>query len=233
MMSDSMYQLFASYYDQIFDFNQDLFLPIFNRPYQHALDIGCGTGRLTHLIHVQKIKVIGIDLDSEMIKIAQHKYPNLQFEIQNMLHLEDFESFDLITCFGNTIPHINPNEFHQFFLMMEEKLLDDGILWIQLLNYDHLLKHKIKALKPIIKDGFKFYRTYEFFDKEIKFHTKLETKDATHEGVTTLYPYQMHDFLDLEKTHHLKVNVYGSLNETPYDMDRDYYLYVKVKKALI
>ncbi|MEF3692559.1 MAG: class I SAM-dependent methyltransferase [Acholeplasmataceae bacterium] len=231
-MNLSMYQLFAVYYDRIFDFNPELFNPIFNRLYRHALDIGCGTGRLTKVIKDYHIDVLGIDLDSDMIEIAQSKFPTIDFKVKNMLDLEDLKTFDLITCFGNTLPHLKPKEFNQFFRSIETKLSNDGVFWIQLLNYDAILKQKKSELKPIIKEDFKFFRYYVFLDQKIEFHTRLETQECIKEGMTFLYPYQMNDFLKLKETHKLKVNCFGSLSEKPYDLEHDYYLYVKVQKRL-
>lgn len=231
-MKNSMYQQFAQLYDQIFDFNPKIFEGLFDKPYLHALDIGCGTGRLTKLIYDHQIKSLGIDLDEAMIKVAKTNYPEIDFKVMNMLNLDQLGSFDLITCFGNTLPHINPIEFNRFFKLIEDKLTNEGVLWIQLLNYDYILKHQITSLKPIIKHNFKFYRDYEIHKDRISFHTRLETLDHVIEGTTTLYPYQLIDFLNIEKTHQLHVSCYGSLTLKPYDVDEDYYVYVKVQKRL-
>lgn len=231
-MNKSMYHLFARYYDKIFDFNPLLFEPLFKKPFHHALDIGCGTGRLTKVIHDHKIKSLGIDLDHDMIEIAKSKYPDIEFKVLNMLNIHHLASFDLITCFGNTIPHITPLEFDQFFKLIEGKLTDQGVFWIQLLNYDRILKDNLTELKPIIKHDFRFDRYYVFRDHFIEFHTRLETENEIKEGVTNLYPYLMHDFIKLQDTHHLIVSCYGSLDEKSYDINQDYYLYVKVQKRL-
>ncbi|PSR35071.1 MAG: hypothetical protein C7B46_02640 [Sulfobacillus benefaciens] len=43
------------------------------------LDLGCGTGDLTHDIAASKAVVIGMDLSETMIQQARNKYPHLQF----------------------------------------------------------------------------------------------------------------------------------------------------------
>jgi 2-polyprenyl-3-methyl-5-hydroxy-6-metoxy-1,4-benzoquinol methylase len=231
-MKKSMYHLFASYYDQIFDFNPTTFESIFLENFKNALDLGCGTGRLTKVIHNHHIKALGIDLDEDMIKLAMGKYPEIQFEMMNMLDINQLGSFDLITCFGNTLPHINPHEFHIFFKHIESNLSSQGVFWIQVLNYDRILKLKVTELQPIIKDDLRFYRSYTFYNDYIEFKTRLEVGKNQSEGVTRLYPYKANEFLNLNNSYNLHVSCYGSLDMKPYDINEDYYLYVKVQKRL-
>ena len=70
---------------------------------ENILDLGCGTGYLTHLISESGAKVIGIDNSQEMINRAQHQYPGIDFRL---LSAEDFdfkESLDAI--FSNATLH--------------------------------------------------------------------------------------------------------------------------------
>ncbi len=74
---------------------------------EEVLDVACGTGIITGILSsITKTKVIGLDLSSEMIKIATYKYnDNSNIEFIN----EDFLSFkdslkDAIYIF-NAYPH--------------------------------------------------------------------------------------------------------------------------------
>ena len=74
---------------------------------EEVLDVACGTGIITGILSsITKTKVIGLDLSSEMIKIATYKYKdNSNIEFIN----EDFLSFkdslkDAIYIF-NAYPH--------------------------------------------------------------------------------------------------------------------------------
>ncbi len=62
------------YYEQIKDFYQK------NIPSDKSvLELGCGTGEILHC--VRPIYGVGIDISEEMIKLAQNKFPDLEFII--------------------------------------------------------------------------------------------------------------------------------------------------------
>lgn len=74
-----------------------------------CLDIASGTGRLSNkLLQVSK-KVYGVDLSEEVLKIAQSKYPEIEFKIGESVNLP-YESnfFDLVIINGS---------LHHFFAM--------------------------------------------------------------------------------------------------------------------
>ncbi|WP_042454823.1 class I SAM-dependent methyltransferase [Neobacillus dielmonensis] len=67
------------------------------------LDLGCGTGDLASVLHHLGVKVIGIDQSENMIEQAKRKYPELQFDVQDALHLPYQEEFDAV--FSNAVLH--------------------------------------------------------------------------------------------------------------------------------
>jgi SAM-dependent methyltransferase len=90
----------------------------------YLLDVGCNEGDLTHEVYKEAkkqlpddviIKIVGIDLDSELIVRAQQKYQgnsNIQFatvdimepdSLQNFMTENKIESFSLVSCFSITM----------------------------------------------------------------------------------------------------------------------------------
>jgi trans-aconitate methyltransferase len=67
------------------------------------LDIGCGTGDLTHKIALTGAKVTGIDTSPEMISTAKNKYPALDFSLANATSFQFPMQFDAI--FSNATLH--------------------------------------------------------------------------------------------------------------------------------
>lgn len=53
------------------------------KKHERILDLGCGTGDLTHQISQSGAIVTGIDYSPAMIEAAQTKYPELSFQVSN------------------------------------------------------------------------------------------------------------------------------------------------------
>lgn len=53
----------------------------------NILDLGCGTGDLTHKIAQQGAIVTGVDASPEMVMQAQKKYPEIHFEVADATKL--------------------------------------------------------------------------------------------------------------------------------------------------
>jgi trans-aconitate methyltransferase len=71
--------------------------------YEHVLDIGAGTGKITHYISqiVPNGTIVGLDISAEMIQFAQRRYkaPNLSFVQQDVLEMNYKNCFDVILSF--------------------------------------------------------------------------------------------------------------------------------------
>ena len=130
---------------------------------EEVLDVACGTGIITGILSsITKTKVIGLDLSSEMIKIATYKYKdNSNIEFIN----EDFLSFkdslkDAIYIF-NAYPHF------QDILALKEAIFQNlkqggrfvifSDLSLERLKIHHKnCMHVSREIKSL-KDDFTFY----------------------------------------------------------------------------
>ncbi len=72
-------------------------------PEVHALNIGCGIGRIERAICKEVASVTGVDVSSRMVKMARRKVvaPNVQFRVVDGRSLSDLESehYDLCVSF--------------------------------------------------------------------------------------------------------------------------------------
>lgn len=78
------------------------------KPGDHVLDVACGTGVVTGLIHeLSNSDVVGIDLSNNMIQIAKDKYKGdkwASFVHSDLLTWDTLEKFDDIIIY-NAYPH--------------------------------------------------------------------------------------------------------------------------------
>jgi demethylmenaquinone methyltransferase/2-methoxy-6-polyprenyl-1,4-benzoquinol methylase len=79
-------------------------------PADHILDVGCGTGILTHYLLKSNVQnITAIDIAPKMIKIYKQRFPNIE-SITNSFEKHNFieNSFNIIFIF-NAFPHFyNP-----------------------------------------------------------------------------------------------------------------------------
>lgn len=133
------------------------------------LDIGCGTGTILLAFRNRFSTAIGLDLDEELLKIAEEKRVclpgnNAAFINGNMLNLESLaveKPFDAITCLGNTLPHLTgANQANHFLSTVYQRLTNDGIFVFQIINYDRILAGSIRGLPTIERQDLTFERYY-------------------------------------------------------------------------
>jgi len=68
-----------------------------------VLDAGCGHGVFTHILTQNGGYVIGCDGSAEMLKIAQVKYPQYQFDTVNLLKGTPYKDMDFDIVFCNLV----------------------------------------------------------------------------------------------------------------------------------
>ena len=51
------------------------------------MHIGCNTGSTTKLLDLYVDGVVGLDIQENAISVARHMYPDIQFDVGNILHL--------------------------------------------------------------------------------------------------------------------------------------------------
>jgi len=228
-----MYHHLSEFYNDIFPHDPALkgFIKGFIKTGEHAIDLGSGTGRLTELIHDLGMKVIGVDLDEGMVEVAKQSYPKLDFKVADMVEvLKENQQYELMTCFGNTLVHLNKNQLMHFFTEVKKKLSPKGYLIVQILNYVKILKERPTELKELRNNDILFNRYYDYHKDHILFTTKLTIKGKESLGTTKLYPYTYQEFTSLFKKLGLKYQYLGNLKLQPF-LESDYYLYMVITQS--
>ena len=198
---------------------------------KQILDIGCATGELAFNLANEGAKVIGIDLNEDLLKQAKSKriHSNLQFQPGNMLELgTDFhkKQFDAVLCFGNTLVHLPATDLIQQMLNGALSVLKPGgIFLMQILNYDYILAEQVSELPLIETENIKFIRKYKFKKNSplILFQTDLHLKKEKRvvSGETSLFALTSNElvgllkksgFKEIELYSNFKKNIFGGLH---------------------
>ncbi|HKJ41237.1 MAG TPA: class I SAM-dependent methyltransferase, partial [Sunxiuqinia sp.] len=185
------YTTIAKYYNHIFPLNEEQIEFVQSNVGSLAgktiLDVGCSTGQLANRLAGLGAQVTGIDLNQEMIRMAQkdNREAGVKYMEGDMLELDShFEesSLDALICFGNTLVHLDSIEEVARFLKTAFHLLKPGSkLMLQILNYDFILDEEIEELPLIDGPQLSFLRKYDLPEQEgdkIIFNTELVIKKS-------------------------------------------------------
>lgn len=128
------------------------------KPYTMVLDLCCGTGDFSGIItkNCKDVKVIGLDVSPNMLKIAKQKYPQMTFMEGDCTDLPFNEDFEYITM-GFGLRNI---ENRQKALEQIYKSLKSGGKFLHL-------------------DFGKHNKISKIFDKIVPYLVKLSKKDLT------------------------------------------------------
>ncbi|HEX6344479.1 class I SAM-dependent methyltransferase [Umezawaea sp.] len=70
-----------------------------------VLDGGCGTGRVGVELDRRGVRVVGVDVDADMVAAARAKAPGLRWEHVGLDVMDLGERFDVVVLAGNVIPY--------------------------------------------------------------------------------------------------------------------------------
>ncbi|WP_114603240.1 class I SAM-dependent methyltransferase [Staphylococcus sp. EZ-P03] len=124
------YQGFSQYYDELTqDQPYEQWLAIIQQAASKRdsiLDIGCGTGSLTHLLTDFK-HVTGMDLSSDMLAVASKKASNIRWIEGDMTDFDLGQTYDVITILCDSLNYIaEKDQVAATFNHVYEHLNDDG-----------------------------------------------------------------------------------------------------------
>ncbi len=134
-----------------------------------CLDLGCGTGDLTHEIYQSVSKnIIGLDSSKEMIEQAKSKYPHINFDVCDATHIAFEKEFDII--FSNAVFHwINDQKLlHQRIYMA---LKDFGKLICEFGAQGNI--NNISNAFNIALQNFGSSYTSSFYFPSVEMHSKI------------------------------------------------------------
>lgn len=118
-----------------------------------VLDAGCGTGRIAIELARRGLKVVGVDVDPDMLAVARRKAPELRWHLADLaeLHLTGDGGgstlFDAAVMAGNVMIFVEPGSEGRVVETLARHLAPGGLLVagfqlmagrLDLATYDHL-----------------------------------------------------------------------------------------------
>jgi ubiquinone/menaquinone biosynthesis C-methylase UbiE len=95
------------------------------------LDVACGTG--THMrVLCDRYDVTGVDINSEMLKVARKKNPGLRFLQGDMRDIDVNRRFDVVTCLFSAIGYMRTKaDLQKAVKSMSRHLLPGGVVLVE------------------------------------------------------------------------------------------------------
>lgn len=235
----SFYATLSKYFQYIFPYNKNeeaLITSMITTPVERSLDIGCGIGHTASILAQISHQVIGIDLDETMVQKATQLLPEHMFYAMDMRQIDhpDIHDIDVITCFGNTLVHIDNHQVQQAIKDWSDLLTDQGILMIQIINYDRVLDQKVTALPTIDHPLVSMKRHYHHHADHIVFETILTDKQTNevHVQHVNLYPLRQADLNDfLESAGFSIIMWFGGFDQSLWTSESYATIVIAQKKA--
>ncbi|OPZ92699.1 MAG: Glycine/sarcosine N-methyltransferase [Firmicutes bacterium ADurb.Bin419] len=246
----SFYNEISKYYDEIFPAGEEQIKFIEDAAGgtgADILDIACGSGTYSVKLAKKGYKITSVDLEDEMIRKVKEKADDEKVDIEtfvcSMTELEEKleGKYKVLFCIGNSIVHLgNLEEIENALGQMYELTEPGGVLIVQIMNYDRIIRLGLKELPPIINRevGVEFIREYDYKPEKnsIDFNTTLVVKDGnitrTLKNTVELFPIMSADLIKLfEKAGFNRYETYGDFLYSPYKED-SYMFVIKAFKTL-
>jgi SAM-dependent methyltransferase len=206
-----------------------------------VLDTACGTGM--HAIELAKrgASAVGTDLSAGMISRAKANVQAAGLELPffvagftNLMEIvpEKYLPFDLLTCLGNSLPHVGSfQELEQALETFGRCLRAGGRLVLQNRNFDAVMAQRSRWMEPQShREGeaeWVFVRFYDFEpDGSIQFHILTLKRSAGKDWQqsltsTRLLPLRQVELVDaLKKVGFSEVVCFGDLAGAPFNPEK-------------
>ncbi len=95
------------------------------------LDVACGTGTHAGLLS-KHYKVLGTDLNADMLKAARKKHPEIRFVQSDMRNFDLGQQFNIVTCLFSAIGYMTTKaDLQKAITSMNRHLLPGGVLLVE------------------------------------------------------------------------------------------------------
>ncbi|HOI47524.1 MAG TPA: methyltransferase domain-containing protein [Bacilli bacterium] len=233
----TFYKTISHYYDQIFPVKEEVCQFIRNgRKKLKVLDVACGNGGYLNRLSTHGFYGFGIDLDHEMVHIANlaSNTEKVDFYQMDMLEIDTFKgrSFDMIYSIGNSIVHLqNEAQMEEFVQKAYQLLKPKGEILLQIINYDRILDQHIPNLPTIVNGTLSMERNYKYVAPYIHFQTILNVDNQSFENEVTLLPLRSDALIKMiTRAGFKKIECYGDFQKSPFQKETSMHFILRAYK---
>jgi SAM-dependent methyltransferase len=222
----NFYEALSKYYDKFFLPNNNIIelCKNFNLGNKTVLDLGAGTGTTAILFQQEGFNVSALEIDPSMVKTFEGKIKNfddIKLVEGNILDTPKYfsDTFGLILCIGNTLPHLNS-------LIDVEKVISDsfnllsesGVLLLQIVNFDKIKNEKTFELPTLTAqtEDISFTRFYTINNSSITFNGIINVNGENLTNQVQLLLINSIDLINICKKYFSVVESYGDFKGNTY-----------------
>ncbi len=144
-------QLYNNKHSFVYDYGASLIELLDPKPEERILDLGCGSGELTHKIKELTQAVVGMDKSAEMIQRAQTQFPLIDFIVGDASDFHFEQAFDAI--FSNAALHwVIP--YTQAIRCMYDSLKEGGRMVVEFGGKDNVKTIVGQLRQALLKRGY-------------------------------------------------------------------------------
>jgi len=144
----SHYNKEAQYYDSLSEKGSELINQIIEKILKKqgaktVLDLTCGTGSQVFWLAKRGYKVVGSDINSKMLKIAQNKAKKQETNVTFLkgdMRTTKVGKFDAVITIFNAVGHLTKSDFEKAIQNIYENLKDGGLYIFDINNLSYLIK---------------------------------------------------------------------------------------------